>query len=115
MAEQLDSIPGGVPLPSANEAITPSPPRRTGAVTSSQVRLPDTLPHLPAAGGGPESVQAALRARLEAHSVADSAGTGSFVRRLARENGWTLAYAARVIREYKRFIFLALTAGHPVT
>lgn len=39
----------------------------------------------------------------------------SFADRLARENGWSGAEAARVIGEYKRFCFLAATAGHPVT
>ena len=39
----------------------------------------------------------------------------SFSDRLARENGWTPAYAARVIEEYKRFAFLAVASGHPVT
>ncbi len=39
----------------------------------------------------------------------------SFERRLARENGWTPGFAARVVREYKRFVYLAMTAGHQVT
>lgn len=39
----------------------------------------------------------------------------SFARRLARENGWTLEYAGRVLEEYKKFMFLAVAAGHPVT
>ncbi|ATY31751.1 glycine-rich domain-containing protein [Sphingomonas psychrotolerans] len=38
-----------------------------------------------------------------------------FVGRLARENGWSRAEAERAIEEYKRFCFLAVTAGHPVT
>src|SRR4051794_19285666 len=38
-----------------------------------------------------------------------------FSARLARENGWSGAHAARVIEEYKRFCFLAATAGHEVT
>src|SRR5690242_10295867 len=35
--------------------------------------------------------------------------------RLARDNGWSHDYACRVIAEYKRFCYLALVAGHPVT
>lgn len=35
--------------------------------------------------------------------------------RLARENNWSPAYAQRVITEYKRFAFLAIAAGHPVS
>ena len=39
----------------------------------------------------------------------------SFAQRLARENGWRADFAERVIEEYKRFCFLAMTAGHEVT
>jgi hypothetical protein len=38
-----------------------------------------------------------------------------FAARLARENGWSAAYAARVIEEYKRFCFLAATGDQEVT
>lgn len=38
-----------------------------------------------------------------------------FVDRLARENGWTGDHATRVLLEYKRFAFLAVTADHQVT
>ena len=38
-----------------------------------------------------------------------------FTSRLAREQGWSHAFAARAIREYKRFLILAMEAGHPVT
>lgn len=38
-----------------------------------------------------------------------------FARRLARENGWSPDQAKRVIGEYRRFCFLAVVAGHPVT
>ena len=39
----------------------------------------------------------------------------TFTQRLARENGWSEAFAARVIREYKRFVALCMLAGHPCT
>ena len=39
----------------------------------------------------------------------------SFEARLARENGWTVRHSRRVLLEYKRFLFLAMTAGHSVT
>lgn len=46
----------------------------------------------------------------------DEPGTPlSFVKRLARENRWSSAYAERVFEEYKRFVFLAVAAGHRVT
>jgi len=38
-----------------------------------------------------------------------------FAARLARENGWSRRFADRAIEEYKRFMFLAIVAGHPVT
>ena len=37
-----------------------------------------------------------------------------FAARLAREHGWDRAYADRVVREYKRFVYLAMTVGRPV-
>jgi hypothetical protein len=39
----------------------------------------------------------------------------SFSARLARDNGWSHKFAKRVINEYKKFVFLAKVAGHPVT
>lgn len=39
----------------------------------------------------------------------------TFQARLARENGWSHEFAGRVLGEYKRFVFMAMTAGHPVT
>lgn len=45
--------------------------------------------------------------------VADAAYP--FSRRLAFENRWSYQFADRVIEEYKRFCYLGVTAGHPVT
>lgn len=39
----------------------------------------------------------------------------SFADRLARENGWSASHAERVITEYKRFCFLAVTGTEEVT
>ena len=38
-----------------------------------------------------------------------------FSARLARENGWPRAFAAKAIEEYRKFCFLAVHADHPVT
>jgi len=38
-----------------------------------------------------------------------------FSMRLARENDWSRQFTRRVIYEYKRFCYVAMTAGHPVT
>lgn len=59
--------------------------------------------------------QRALWARLEVFSLDEPGATLPFSRRLARENGWSPAYARRVIDEYKRFVFLAMEAGHTVS
>jgi hypothetical protein len=52
---------------------------------------------------------------LEAYEVGPPDAALSFTARLARENRWSEAFAGRVIEEYKRFAFLAVTAGHEVT
>jgi uncharacterized protein (TIGR04222 family) len=52
--------------------------------------------------------------RLEAYDLERDASP-IFVTRLARDNSWARAYAERVCAEYKRFVFLALTAEHPCT
>jgi uncharacterized protein (TIGR04222 family) len=39
----------------------------------------------------------------------------SFSRRLARDNGWSHDFALRVCQEYKKFLYLACTAGHVVS
>ncbi len=36
----------------------------------------------------------------------------SFSRRLAKENGWSGSYTRRVVEEYRRFLFLCMSAGH---
>ncbi|NML04647.1 hypothetical protein [Sphingomonas sp. G-3-2-10] len=53
--------------------------------------------------------------RLSFYRIGPEDAALSFAQRLARENGWSLAEAERVIAEYKRFCYLAVTAGHPVT
>lgn len=52
---------------------------------------------------------------LRDYSIGPEDSALSFEGRLARENGWTAAQATRVVEEYKRFCFLAATAGHDVT
>jgi uncharacterized protein (TIGR04222 family) len=61
------------------------------------------------------STQRELWIRLEAFGF-DEPGTAlTFTRRLARENGWTHFFAERVVTEYRRFVFLSMEAGHPVS
>ncbi len=52
---------------------------------------------------------------LEAYQFGPAAAALDFTARLARENGWSRRHAERVLGEYRRFAFLAATAGHPVT
>jgi uncharacterized protein (TIGR04222 family) len=61
------------------------------------------------------AAQQALLDRLNAFEFDEPTTELTFAGRLARENGWSLAYAERVIEEYKRFLSLACTAGHVVT
>ncbi len=57
----------------------------------------------------------ALWQRIFAFSLDQAGSELPFSRRVARENGWPMDYAQRVIEEYKCFAFLATVAGHPVT
>ena len=58
---------------------------------------------------------AQLWARLEGYRIGPVDAALSFADRLARENRWPAAFVHRVIREYYRFCYLAMTAGHEVT
>ena len=64
--------------------------------------------------------QASLRAlpvwdALFHYTIGPADAVFSFATRLAHENGWSREHAERVVAEYKKFCFLAVTAGHPVT
>lgn len=63
----------------------------------------------------PLSLKSTVWQALKEFSVDEPGAQLSFVRRLARENRWSVAYAQRVFDEYKRFVFLAVVAGHKVT
>lgn len=62
-----------------------------------------------------EPARAALRERLAAYRIDDPQAAFPFSARLARENGWTRGHTLRVLEEYHRFLYLAMTAGHPVS
>ena len=53
--------------------------------------------------------------RVEDFSLDDDSASFSFTQRLAKENNWGLAFADRVVTEYKKFMFLAVVAGHTVS
>ena len=54
-------------------------------------------------------------AAISSYQIGPAGTALSFAGRLARENRWSPDFAARVIGEYKRFCFLAVSAGHEVT
>ena len=62
-----------------------------------------------------DTVQTALYERIKAFAIDEVEDSFSFSQRLARDNGWPLEFALRVVEEYKRFAFLAVAADHPVT
>ncbi len=53
--------------------------------------------------------------RVEAFELDEPEARQPFSARLAEENGWTREHARRVVAEYKRFAFLSVASGHPVT
>lgn len=53
--------------------------------------------------------------RIDEALLDDPRATFPLSDRLARENAWSSAYAARVTDEYRRFCYLAMTAGREVT
>ena len=59
--------------------------------------------------------QSTLWERVQDYSPDDHESSFTFTMRLARENNWSLAYADRVVYEYKRFMFLATSCDHVVT
>jgi len=59
--------------------------------------------------------QAELWTRIAAFPLDEPGSSFPYSRKLARENNWSPAHALRVIREYRRFVLLAMTAGHPVS
>jgi hypothetical protein len=59
--------------------------------------------------------QQELYERIQNFRFDDGEAAFPFAARLARENGWSHGHAARVIREYRKFAFLAVAAGHPVS
>lgn len=53
--------------------------------------------------------------RLLEFQIDDSGSSFTLTQRLARENGWPIEYATRVVDEYKKFLYLAMTSSVSVT
>lgn len=59
--------------------------------------------------------QQALWNRLQAYRFDAEGASFPFSVKLAKENGWTREFTRRAIDEYRRFLFLAMHAGHPIS
>jgi hypothetical protein len=57
----------------------------------------------------------ALWMRICAFQLDDPDSNLPFSKRLAQENGWSRHFASRVVEEYKKFCYIAVTAAHAVT
>lgn len=62
-----------------------------------------------------ESEVSTLLDRIMAFELDDPLSGFPFTSRLASEQGWSHAFAGSVVTEYKRFLFLAMVSGHPVS
>lgn len=58
---------------------------------------------------------AELWRRVSAFPFDNPNAISQFSARLARENRWSRKFARRVLEEYRRFAFLSVAAGHPVS
>jgi len=59
--------------------------------------------------------QVELFEQIQTFAIDQLGASLSFSKRLARDHQWSLIYTQRVIEEYKKFLFLAIVADHPVT
>jgi hypothetical protein len=59
--------------------------------------------------------QQELYLRLQSYCFDAPGGAVTFAAKLACEQGWSAAKSERVLAEYRRFLFLALEAGHAVS
>jgi hypothetical protein len=59
--------------------------------------------------------QQALWQRIVGHELDDPRAACPFTLRLAKENNWPPGFTQRALEEYRRFVFLAMVAGHPVS
>lgn len=53
--------------------------------------------------------------KISDFQIDDSSSSFTLTQRLARENGWSIDYATRVVGEYKKFLYLAMISKTSVT
>ena len=62
-----------------------------------------------------DTEQLDLWQRVERFPLDEPQTAHPFTARLAKDNGWSRAFALRVAEEYKRFAYLCVASGHPCT
>jgi uncharacterized protein (TIGR04222 family) len=62
-----------------------------------------------------KEIQSQLYQRICAYELDDPSHEFGFLAHLMGANGWSRSFALRAIEEYRKFVFLALVADHPVT
>lgn len=53
--------------------------------------------------------------RLAQHAIPDLGGAGVFAAKLRRQQGWSRAYCARAIEDYRRFCYLSVRSASPMS
>ena len=81
---------------------------------SNQGQIDPVLPMPLASQSRPALVKPELLERLQAWCLDPPEAKVGFAQKLAQEKGWSAPYATRVVAEYRRFLYLAVTASHPV-
>lgn len=62
-----------------------------------------------------QSEASQLRQRIEAYAFDKPGVNYPFSAKLADEQAWPIEFTSRAIAEYRRFVFLAVAAEHPVS
>jgi hypothetical protein len=101
--------------PSTTLRVVPLPMLRMGRIIivikpSSPCRKSDSM-----TGAPPVLDRPALWAALSHMQIEVPAAATRFEEAVAEEQGWTIGFAERVTDEYRRFLYLAATAGFEVT
>lgn len=53
--------------------------------------------------------------KINSFSLDNPEASFNFTARLARENGWSIDFSKKVVLEYKKFIYLSVISGRPLT
>ena len=78
------------------------------------VQTMNERPELAQAAEGLTVEQRGLWERISAFELDEGDSRYPFTAKLAREHGWSVQYARRAVAEYRKFVFMAMSAGHMV-